>query len=92
MEKLTRWTNVRTDDLCRVEDPFFSVGIIRGNLQSRSYVQEISGVTELLRECGLYGSLSLTSDQILRSGFRLIIKSGIFRHPPPFTDMEWSVK
>ncbi|MCM8911333.1 hypothetical protein LJD21_04000 [Pseudomonas inefficax] len=29
MEKLTRWTNVRTDDLCRVEDPFFSTGIIR---------------------------------------------------------------
>ncbi|GLO43761.1 hypothetical protein [Pseudomonas putida] len=67
MEKLTRWTNVRTDDLCRVEDPFFSAGIIRDYLQSRGYVQEIFGVTELLKECGLYGSVRLASDQIDRA-------------------------
>ena len=67
MEKLTRWTNVRTDDLCRVEDPFFSAGIIRDYLQSRGYVQEIFGVTELLKECGLYGSVRLASAQIDRA-------------------------
>ncbi|MFJ7790236.1 hypothetical protein [Pseudomonas sp. NPDC096925] len=62
MEKLTRWTNGRTDDQCRVEDPFFSAGIIRDYLQSRGYVQEIFGVTELLKECGLYGSVRLASE------------------------------
>ncbi|RAM75135.1 hypothetical protein GT37_24415 [Pseudomonas putida] len=85
MEKLTRWTNVRTDDLCRVEDPFFSTGIIRDYLQSRGYVQEIFGVTELLRECGLYDSVRLASDQIDRvlrpvaSGEWMLIKDRPFK-------------
>lgn len=85
MEKLTRWTNVRPDDLCRVEDPFFSTGIIRDYLQSRGYVKEIFGVTELLRGCGLYGSVRLASDQIDRalrpvaSGEWMLIKDRPFK-------------
>ncbi len=54
MEKLTRWTDVRKKDLCKVENPFFAVSIVRDNLKSRGYVREIFGVTELLKECGLY--------------------------------------
>ncbi|EKT4558097.1 Uncharacterised protein [Pseudomonas putida] len=82
MEKLTRWTDVRKEELCKVEDPFFAVSIIRDNLKSRGYVREVCGVTELLKECGLYySSVSLVSDQIdkaltpVASGEWMLIKT-----------------
>lgn len=85
METLTRWTSVKKEELCKVEDPFFSVSIVRDNLRSRSYVQELSGITDLLRECGLYCSISLTGDQIesalrpVESGEWMLIKDEPFK-------------
>ncbi|MFK0313280.1 hypothetical protein ACIQUF_18870 [Pseudomonas sp. NPDC090233] len=85
MERLARWTSVRKEDLSKVEDPFFSVSIVRDNLRSRSYVREIEGVTELLREYGLYCSVSLSGDQIDRalrpvaSGEWMLIKDEPFK-------------
>jgi len=66
MDKLTRWTNVTKDELCKVEDPFFSVSIVRSILMSRGYVSEIKGIDDLLRACGVYGSVRLTSNAIDR--------------------------
>ncbi|MBK4988952.1 hypothetical protein [Pseudomonas sp. S36] len=86
MEKLTRWTAVSKEDLRKVEDPFFAVSIIRDNLNSRGCVREIYGVTELLKECGLYySSVSLVGDQIDRalgpvaSGEWMLIKDEPFK-------------
>lgn len=86
MEKPTRWTDVRKEELCKVEDPFFAVSIIRDNLKSRGYVREVCGVTELLKECGLYySSVSLVSDQIdkaltpVASGEWMLIKDEPFK-------------
>ena len=86
LEKLARWTAVKKEDLRKVEDPFFAVSIIRDNLISRGYVREIYGVTELLKECGLYySSVSLVGDQIDRalrpvaSGEWMLIKDEPFK-------------
>ncbi|NIF25434.1 hypothetical protein F3J44_03455 [Pantoea sp. Tr-811] len=96
MEKLARWKNIRKEELCKVEDPFFSVSIVRDNLKSRRYVQELCGVTDLLRECGLYSSVSLTGDQIERalrpvaSGEWMLIKDQPFK--PIDLDKWWYAK
>jgi len=85
MDKLTRWTNVTKDELCKVEDPFFSVSIVRSILMSRGYVSEIKGIDDLLRACGVYGSVRLTSnaiDRVLRpvaSGEWMLIKNEPFK-------------
>lgn len=86
MEKIASWTDVRKEDLYKVEDPFFAVSLIRDNLKSRGNVREVRGVTELLKECGLYySSVSLMNDQIDRalrpvaSGAWMLIKDEPFK-------------
>ena len=64
MEWLLRYDKVWKEDLHKVEDPFLAKSIVRDNLQSRNYVREINGVTDLLRSCSLYTSRSLTGDEI----------------------------
>lgn len=94
METLTRWTAVKKEDLRKVEDPFFAVSIIRDNLKSRGYAREIDGVTELLKECGLYySSVGLVGDQLDRalrpvaSGEWMLIKNEPFK--PINTEENW---
>lgn len=94
MEKLTRWPDVRKEHLCKVESPFFAVSIVRDNLRSRGYVQEVFGVTELLKECGLYySSVNLMGDQIDRalrpvaSGEWMLIRDEAFK--PINTEENW---
>ncbi|PVZ43205.1 hypothetical protein [Pseudomonas sp. CC120222-01a] len=85
MKDLVRWSKVKKEQLCRVEDPFFSTSIIREYLKSMRYVQKIHGVSDLLRECGLYDPLNLDSIQIDRvlsrvaSGEWMLIRNEAFK-------------
>ncbi|QXH36248.1 hypothetical protein [Pseudomonas muyukensis] len=85
MEDLVRWSKVKKEQLCRVEDPFFSTSIIREYLKSMGYAQKIYGVSDLLGECGLYGSIDLDGVQVDRvlsrvaSGEWMLIRNEAFK-------------
>lgn len=88
MENLVCWSRVRKEQLCKVEDPFFSESIIRNYLKSMGYVREIYGVSDLLKECGLYGSIDLDDIQLNRAVGRVASGEWMLIRDEPFKPID----